>query len=272
METAAPSRFDSVSRIAVARWRDGMAEDCTDDVAAEVPVALEYNGISHAVMLASPADLEDFALGFSLTEGILRHPGELYDIELRETEDGIQLQMQISSERFAQLKEHRRSMAGRTGCGLCGAENLKQVIRPVPPVETSVRLSSQALHAALHQLQARQQLQRITGAAHAAAWLDGDGAVTCLREDVGRHNALDKLIGALSARSVDFRCGAVLVTSRASYEMVHKTASVGAGLLAAISAPTALAIRMAEQLNVTLVGFVRNGGHAVYSNPQRLLA
>ncbi len=271
METAASSKFDSVRRITVERWRDGTALAGMDDVAAEVPVALEYNGISHAVMLASPADLEDFALGFSLTEGILAHPGELYDMDVVESDDGIQVQMRISGERFACLKEHRRSMAGRTGCGLCGAETLKQVFRPLPPVPPSTRLAPQSLHAALRELQAHQQLQQITGATHAAAWVDGEGDVTCLREDVGRHNALDKLIGALAARRTDFSTGGILVTSRASYEMVHKTASVGAGLIAAISAPTALAIRVAEELNVTLVGFVRNGGHAVYSNPQRLL-
>lgn len=271
MNAVISAKHLAVSRIAVERWSSGASHSALDDVAGEVPVALEYNGISHTVMLASPTDLEDFAIGFSLSEGIVDQPGEIYDLDLLEGEDGIEVRMQIATQRFAQLKERRRSMAGRTGCGLCGAENLRQVFRSVPAVTAPVRLQAEALHAAFRELAAEQRLQRITGATHAAAWVERDGTLACVREDVGRHNALDKLIGALARRRTDFGSGAAIVTSRASYEMVQKAASVGIGVLAAISAPTSLAIRMAEELNVTLAGFVRQTGHAVYSRAERLV-
>nr|WP_325170092.1 formate dehydrogenase accessory sulfurtransferase FdhD [Noviherbaspirillum pedocola] len=243
---------------------------CVDAVAEEAPVALEYNGISHAVMLATPADLEDFALGFSLSEGILQNPSELYDCEIVESCDGWRVAMTIASERFHGLKERRRNLTGRTGCGLCGAETLAQAIRRPAPTRGHVVFSSESLHAGMRAMAARQRLQRDTGATHAAAWMDADGAIRLVREDVGRHNALDKLIGAMASARMSFTDGAALITSRASYEMVQKAATMGIGLLAAISAPTGLAVRLAEESNVTLVGFVRERGHVVYSGSQRL--
>ena len=261
----------ALTRIVVERWRHGEAgRAASDDLAAEVPVALEYNGISHAVMLASPDDLEDFALGFSLSEGIVADAGEIYEIEVAPGEIGIQVRMRIASERFAGLKERRRSLAGRTGCGLCGAESLGQVFRPLAPVSSVFRLRSDVLQLALGQMRRHQRLQQATGATHAALWVGADGSILCAREDVGRHNALDKLIGALATEGVDFGDGAVVITSRASYEMVQKAAAVGIGLVAAVSAPTALAVRMAEAFNVTLVGFARPGSHVVYAHPERL--
>ncbi|KWR87441.1 formate dehydrogenase accessory sulfurtransferase FdhD [Cupriavidus sp. IDO] len=258
------------STFAVSRWRQGEIVLSPDEVAEEVPVALEYNGISHAVMLATPADLEDFALGFSLSEGIVASPRDVYDIEIETREHGIAVRLEIASRSFMGLKERRRSLAGRTGCGLCGTESLEQVMRMPAPVQSDASFHTDVIQAAFVQLQLRQDLQRHTGATHAAAWLRADGHVSMVREDVGRHNALDKLAGALARSGEDIATGAVLVTSRASYEMVLKTAAIGAGLLAAVSAPTALAVRLAEQANITLAGFVRAGGHVVYAHPQRL--
>ncbi|ODV41730.1 sufurtransferase FdhD [Cupriavidus sp. UYMMa02A] len=258
------------STFAVSRWRHGENVLSPDELAEEVPVALEYNGISHAVMLATPADLEDFALGFSLSEGIVASPRDVYGIETETREHGIAVRLEIASEAFMGLKARRRSLAGRTGCGLCGTESLEQVMRMPAPVKSEANFHTDVIQAAFVQLQLRQALQRETGATHAAAWLRADGHVAMVREDVGRHNALDKLAGALALSGEDIATGAVLVTSRASYEMVLKTAAIGAGVLAAVSAPTALAVRLAEQANITLTGFVRASGHVVYSHPQRL--
>ncbi len=257
-------------QVAIERWRAGGAETGSDKVAVETPVALAYNGVSHTVMLASPTDLEDFALGFSLTEGIIEHPRQLRDIEVETRTDGIVVQMTIASEQFLKLQDHRRSMVGRTGCGLCGADSLEQVVRDLPPVMTDVRFTPEALQEAAADLGGWQSLARETGATHAAAWMDAGGKILSVREDVGRHNALDKLIGALSKARTDFKAGAFLVTSRASYEMVQKSVSAGAGLLAAVSAPTALAIARAKQWNLTLVGFVRPGSQVTYSHGWRM--
>ncbi|WP_454710181.1 formate dehydrogenase accessory sulfurtransferase FdhD [Cupriavidus nantongensis] len=265
-DTATPTH----STFAVNRWRGGELMLSPDEVAEEVPVALEYNGISHAVMLATPADLEDFALGFSLSEGIVGSAREVYDIDIDTRPHGIAVQLDIASAAFMRLKDRRRSLAGRTGCGLCGSESLEQVMRAPAPVQSTASFHTDVIQAAFVQLQLRQALQRHTGATHAAAWLRADGHVSLVREDVGRHNALDKLAGALARSGEDIAGGAVLVTSRASYEMVLKTAAIGAGVLAAVSAPTALAVRLAEQAGITLAGFVRAGAHVVYAHPERL--
>lgn len=259
--------------VSVERWSASGVDKSRDMVAEEVPIALEYNGISHAVMMASPADLEDFALGFSLTEGILQDRSELFDCEILTAPDGIQVQMQIATERFVALKEKRRNLTGRTGCGLCGAETLQQAVRNPPPVMCDALFPASIIYAAMIDMQKRQRFQQVTGATHAAAWLQADGELTQVREDVGRHNALDKLIGALAQKNPkhNFSRGAVLITSRASYEMVQKSATMGCGFIVAVSAPTALAIRLAERANVTLLGFARQSGHVVYANPQRLL-
>lgn len=263
--------LSSTAMVEVERWQAAEHQVLNDIVAEEIPVALEYNGISHAVMMATPADLEDFALGFSLTEGILTDASELYDCEIVPGAQGIQVQMQVASARFAALKEKRRNLIGRTGCGLCGAETLAQAVRcPAVVGAAAGHFSSVNLHAALDDMQSQQLLQQQTGATHAAAWIDVNGKIRLVREDVGRHNALDKLIGALALERLDFSQGGLIITSRASYEMVQKAATVGIGLIAAISAPTALAIRLAKQTNVTLIGFVRRQGHVVYAGPQRL--
>ena len=252
--------------------RGGEAYAVQDWVAEEVPVALEFNGISHAVMLATPLDLEDFALGFSLSEGILDHAHELYAVETGESELGITVRLQVASVAFARLKRRRRTIAGRTGCGLCGTESLAHVSRELPVLSNSAALDRQAIARAMLQFQSLQTLQQATGAVHAAAWCSADGEVHWLREDVGRHNALDKLIGALANNDVDASGGFIAVTSRASFEMVQKTAMAGVPLLAAVSAPTSFAVATAERARLTLVGFARKDDLAVYSHPGRLAA
>ncbi len=240
-----------------------------DMIAEELPVAFEYNGISHTVMLATPADLEDFALGFSLSEGIVAQRSEVFGIEIEEAEAGITLHLEIAGGAFAKLKERRRSLAGRTGCGLCGAESLTQVMRDLSPVKSSLPFPLEALYEGMRRLPAQQVLQQSTGAAHAACRIANDGSISRVREDVGRHNALDKTLGAL-ARASAVPEGALLITSRASFEMVQKTAAQGYGILAAVSAPTAAAIRLADKLNVTLVGFLRGSSCAIYTHSNRL--
>ncbi len=241
-----------------------------DTVPEEVPVALSYNGISHAVMLASPADLEDFALGFSLSEGILADASELYELELEIGTQGVVVQIRIAAARFAELKNRRRAMAGRTGCGLCGVESLEQVARVLTPLPAGPAIAAASLHRALVQLQQKQPLHASTGGVHAAAWADAGGNLLLVREDVGRHNALDKLIGALMKTSHDPASGFALVTSRASFEMVQKAAGVGIPVLAAVSAPTGYAIRLAQEVGLTLAGFVRQGRYTVYSTTERI--
>lgn len=243
-----------------------------DDVVEEVPVALVFNGISHAVMLASPADLEDFGLGFSLSEGILTDPSELYDVECIAGARGIEIRMKIASSRFMALKARRRSLAGRSGCGLCGVDSLEAVARPLPVAPQVPALQSEAVARALDALPRHQPLRETTGAVHAAAWADADGHILALREDVGRHNALDKLVGHLARRPGGPGRGFALVSSRASYEMVAKVAALGIAHLVAVSAPTALAVRLAEQSGITLAGFARGNRMVVYSHPDGFLA
>ncbi len=240
------------------------------ELAQEVPVAFEYNGIAHAVMLATPADLEDFALGFTVSESIAAPP-QWRGVDVRESAAGITLAIDIAPEAFAHLKARRRTLAGRTGCGICGTESLDQVLRPLPDLAAvALRVNAAALARAHAQLASVQPLQRATGAAHVAVWCDRDGAIVTAREDVGRHNALDKLIGALVRARIDPRAGFALVTSRASVEMVQKSATAGIAVLAAVSAPTALAVRAAASCGQTLIGFARGAAFNVYTRPDRL--
>ncbi|WP_297808708.1 formate dehydrogenase accessory sulfurtransferase FdhD [uncultured Methylophaga sp.] len=261
------NKDDTAINLAVTVHEDDTASRWKhDDIAVEVPVSLVYNYISHAVMMATPNDLQDFALGFSLTEDIIADVSEVSHIHVHSGKNGITVRMQISDERFEALRERRRSMVGRTGCGLCGVESLKQAIRPVEPVQP-VSVSDDAIQTALANIKQHQPLQQTTGATHAAAWCDLDGNILHVREDVGRHNALDKLIGAFKKTELSMRDGFVLVTSRASYEMVQKSASAGFGCLVAVSAPTSLAIEQAREAGLKLVGFARDGRHTIYHDP-----
>ncbi|MDM3871867.1 formate dehydrogenase accessory sulfurtransferase FdhD [Porticoccus sp. W117] len=252
--------------IEVHRHADGVIRVASDQVAAEVPVALVYNGISHVVMMVTPDDLEEFALGFSLTEGIIESAEELYEAEIVETDNGIELQLTISERRFQALKEWRRNLTGRTGCGLCGAESLEQVIQLPQPLSVGEPIVAAAIGKAMARLQDYQPLNQRTGATHAAAWADSEGNIIAVCEDVGRHNALDKLIGTLSRRQRPE--GFLIVTSRASYEMIQKAGWANMGLIAAVSAPTSLAIELAEKLNITLLGFARDNNFVCYANHQ----
>jgi FdhD protein len=246
--------------------RPGAAAEQPDWLADEVPVALVVDGVSQAVMLATPADLEDFALGFALTEGWIARADELYAVEPRQASAGIELQLELAASRRWALRERRRALAGRTGCGLCGVDSLAQVERPLAPVMAPA-LRPGALARAMHGLAQRQPLNALTGATHAAAWCALDGGVQLVREDIGRHNALDKLVGAMARSGVDARDGFVAITSRASFEMVHKAASVGVGLVAAVSAPTARAVRTAKGCGLALAGFVRGDEAVFYTGP-----
>ena len=244
-------------------------------VAEEVAVALVYNGISHAVMMATPCDLEDFARGFSLTERIVEKASEIYDIEVEDIEvgsggRGIEVRLKIASQRMAGLQERRRSLAGRTGCGLCGVDSLDAALRPVPVSQAGGTVSRAAIERAMASLPGLQRINRMNGATHAAGWAAADGTLALVREDVGRHNALDKLGGALAKSGAAGAGGFVVVTSRCSYEMVQKAAALGAVAIAAVSAPTSLAIETAEQAGIALVAFVREGRLTVYANAERI--
>jgi FdhD protein len=259
------------SQVPILRWRDGTSHALDDWVCDEVPVALEFNGISHAVMLATPCDLEDFALGFGLSEGIFENAGELHGCEVEEGGAGITLHMDVSARSFAGLKQRRRTLAGRTGCGVCGTESLAEVLRPVSVVSSGMQVQAEAIVRAMRSMKDRQMLNAVTGSTHAAAWCDLHGDIHLLREDVGRHNALDKLIGALARARWDVDKGFIAITSRASVEMVQKAAIAKTGLLVAVSAPTQLAVTTAQQAGMGLVGLVRQDGFVIYAQPGRIL-
>ncbi len=264
---ATPSQDSRLSREplqAVSAHRvDGEdTHDVSESLAAEVPVAMQYNGRPHAVMMATPSNLDDFAFGFALTERIIAAVSELTLADTLWTEHGVALQMLIPQQRFLALQSRERNLTGRTGCGLCGTATLEAAIRPVRRVDPNgPRADVQALREGMRRLAALQPLNDASGAVHAAALLTTDGGFT-VREDVGRHNAIDKAVGAV------MRAGqlphSLLVTSRASYEVVHKAAEVGCRLVAAISAPTALALRLAQEAGVTLVGWTRPPRLTVY--------
>lgn len=271
MTAASLMKAPGAAHIPVSRWCDGMAQETSDWVCEEIPVALEFNGISHAVMLATPCDLEDFALGFGLSEGIFEDAAELYGCEVETGELGITVHMDVSARSFAGLKVRRRTLAGRTGCGVCGTESLAEVLRAVPVVSNGTRVCRQAIVHAMRSLKGRQAMNVLPGSLHAAAWCDLAGEVHMLREDVGRHNALDKLVGALALAQWDVEKGFIAVTSRASIEMVQKAAMTGTALLVAVSAPTQLAVNAARQAGMALVGLVRENGFVVYTHPSRVL-
>jgi FdhD protein len=264
--------FECVSQQAISRWRDRHWLREQDSLAVEVPVALEFNAVSHAVMLATPCDLESFALGFALSEGIVADRSQFHHVEVEQGEPGVTLHCEISGPAFLKLQLRRRNMTGRTGCGLCGVESLQQVFRPIPAVPDGVPVSVSAMRAALKNLANLQPLNRLTGGMHAAAWSAPDGSLQQVCEDVGRHNALDKLIGSMAERDTSFRNGFLLITSRASVEMVQKAATVGISSLIAISAPTALAVRNADALGMTLVAFARGEEFVAYAHGDRILA
>lgn len=271
--TAANSALDAGHQ-AQTIWRQqrtGNLRADNDQLATEVPVALQYNGISHAVLLATPTFLEDLAVGFSFTEGIIRSAQDIYDIDIEHDERGYVLNIEIASACLNQLKQRRRQLAGRTGCGLCGLESLSEVRRDLDPVAAPTQLySSTAIFSALDHLRAQQPLHQITGATHGAGWADHKGHIHVVREDVGRHNALDKLIGHLLQQQAPVAEGLIVVSSRASFEMVQKTAALGVPALIAVSAPTSYATQIAQELGLLLVAFGRTSQFSAYSHPEFL--
>jgi FdhD protein len=252
--------------------REDLQHPQPDEVAEEVPVALVYNGISHVVMMASPKDLEHFAMGFSLSEGIIESPQDIYGMDVVPSCNGLEVQVELSSRRFMGLKERRRALAGRTGCGVCGVEQLNDIGKPVQPLPFTQTFDLANLDNALRHLNDFQPVGQLTGCTHAAAWVQPSGHLAGGHEDVGRHVALDKLLGRRAIEGETWQQGAVLVSSRASYEMVQKSAMCGVEILFAVSAATTLAVEVAERCNLTLVGFCKPGRATIYTHPQRLAA
>ncbi|WP_386685824.1 formate dehydrogenase accessory sulfurtransferase FdhD [Lonepinella sp. MS14437] len=240
-----------------------------DCLAVETPVALVYNGISHTVMMCTPMELEDFAYGFSLTEGIIDQPSDIYGIDIITSCQGIEVQIELATRCFVRLKELRRTLIGRTGCGICGSEQLSQVTKKLAKLHRTLTFDLNRLDDCLTQIQNAQILGKQTGSTHAAAFFDPQGDLLAIREDVGRHVALDKLLGWHAKAGKPQ--GLVLVTSRASYEMVQKTVTCGIEMLIAISASTDLAVKMAEDCDLTLIGFARTGRATIYSGEVRLI-
>lgn len=262
-------RTGGVARREVVDVTGGASTVRQDLLAEEVPLAIHCNGEPLAVMMVSPCDLEDFAHGFAWTELGIK-AGDLVSVEVQPLLEGIQLDVRTRDPLPARVADQQRWLPGRSGCGICGNRHLEDVIRQPEAVGEGRAIASSALEAALFELAQRQRLNAATGAVHAAAWAGVDGKIARVREDVGRHNALDKLIGAMRREGIDPASGFALVTSRASYEMVAKAAMAGIPFLAAISAPTALAVDLAIGCGMTLVGFARPGRHVVYSHPGRM--
>lgn len=240
-------------------------EDCLSD---ETPISLVYNGISHVVLMATASNLAELALGFSLTEGILEDAKQLYDIELVAGALGIEVRMEIASKAFGQLKNKRRQLSGRTGCGLCGIQSLEAVTPVISPILQRNIIPHHHISAALPHFSLQQVLRAKTGSVHAAAWVNKQGVIEHLFEDVGRHNALDKLIGFGAKAAWNWAEGFVLISSRASYEMIVKSAVIGIGCIVALSAPTAFAVQLAKTANLTLIGFAKTHQYVIYTHPE----
>jgi FdhD protein len=251
-------------------WRDGGQGRGRRAIPEETAIALTYNGGTYAVMMGTPQNLRDFAVGFSLSEGIVQSPDEIRSFDIIDLDDGIELRMWLAQSRADRLNERRRHIAGPTGCGICGIDSIAEAIRPAAIVAGGRSFSSREVMAAMQSIPALQTINIETRAVHAAAfWMPGRGTVA-LREDVGRHNALDKLAGALARGRISTGEGMVLLTSRVSVEMVQKTAAIGAPVMVAVSAPTALAVRTAEAAGITLAAIARGDGFEIFAHPGRI--
>jgi len=262
----------SLLAVDAVRWTGAERAEGTEQVVEETPVAIVYNRVPHVVMMATPEHLEDFVLGFSITEELIRTPADLLEVRIERYSRGIEVQATVDPACDAEISSRARRLSGRTGCGICGADSIAAVLKTVHPVAPGSPIPASVVARALEALTEHQALNREAGAVHAAGWASLDGVIQLAREDVGRHNALDKLVGAALRAGVDPARGFAVVTSRASFEMVQKATVLGAPILAAISGPTGLAVRLAREAGLTLVGFARRGRLTVYSRPERLLA
>jgi FdhD protein len=257
-------------------WRDTGVSEGTRSIPEETALALTYNGGTYAVMMGTPQDLEDFAIGFSLSEGIIESPADLDSLDIVPLDDGIELRMWLPQSKADRLSERRRHIAGPTGCGLCGIDSIVEAVRPAAIIAPGGSFCQRDIATAMQSLAPLQAINIETRAVHAAAFWTPARGIVALREDVGRHNALDKLAGALAQEKLkaqlSVRDGMVLLTSRVSVEMVQKTAAIGAPLMVAVSAPTALAVRMADEAGITLAAIARADGFEVFSHPERITA
>lgn len=253
-------------------YRGGAATQGPRFIPEEIPVALTYNRTAYAVMLATPSDLEDFALGFSLTEGVVESPADIEELEVVASDLGIELRMWLVPERTDRITQRQRRLAGPSGCGLCGLESLADAVRQLPRISSDLRFDPNAIDTAMSALPSAQKLNQQTHAVHAAAFWHPQRGLLCAREDVGRHNALDKLAGALARQGVAVAEGLLLLSSRISVEMVQKAAMLGAPVVVAVSAPTSLAVRLADAAGITLIGIARADGFEVFTHPERIVS
>ncbi len=237
-------------------------------VACETPLVLEYNCVSFAVMMVTPRDLVDFCYGFSLTEGIIENAKDIIYAQIKKAPKGKVAAIEINARAFHKLEKYNRTLSGRTGCGLCGVEKLDQAIKPLEKVVSDLKVGAKTIHASMQNIKAHQKLNKDTGALHAAGFVTDQGDIIAVREDVGRHNALDKLIGHLMRENINPSQGYVLITSRCSFEMVQKCAIAGIALIAAVSATTDLAITLAEDAGITLITFARHDGINIVLDPE----
>ena len=251
-------------------WRDGQPGEGARLIPEETAIALTYNGGTYAVMMGTPQDLQDFAVGFSLSEGIVQSPDEIETLDIVELDDGIELRMWLKPSRAELVNERRRHIAGPTGCGICGVESIAEAVRPAAIVPKGRTFAPAEIMAAMAGITVLQQINVQTRAVHAAAFWTPAQGIVALREDVGRHNALDKLAGALAQIAIPASEGMVLLTSRVSVEMVQKTAAIGAPLMVAVSAPTALAVRTADAAGITLAAIARSDGFEIFTHPERI--
>jgi FdhD protein len=263
---------DPVRSVDRAVWRDSRLVEGARAIPEETALALTYNGGTYAVMMGTPQNLTDFAIGFSLSEGIVQAPEEICSLEIVDVGDGIELRMWLTEEKAAHLNERRRHIAGPTGCGLCGIDSIAEAVRPSVVVGQGRSFSPREIVTAMASVSPLQPINMETRAVHAAAFWTPAAGIVALREDVGRHNALDKLAGALAQAKVATSEGMVLLTSRVSVEMVQKTAALGASVMVAVSAPTALAVRMADEAGITLIAVARSDGFEIFTHPDRILS
>ena len=261
---------DPVRTVGRLAWRDNRLSDGLRAIPEETALALTYNGGTYAVMMGTPQNLEDFAVGFSLNEGIVQSADEISSLDIVDLDDGVELRMWLAAEKAARLGERRRHIAGPTGCGLCGIDSIAEAVRPTAVVGKGRSFSPRELMAAMASMPPLQPINVETRAVHAAAFWTPAAGIVALREDVGRHNALDKLAGALAHAKASTGDGLVLLTSRVSVEMVQKTAAIGAAVMVAVSAPTALAVKMADAARITLVAVARSDGFEIFTHPDRI--